>query len=162
MVCNRRKLTLRGRSYVSYDYHYFYIAIWILKLHLTELYKLKNERYQDARKRYEASKIGSSLKLLGATSQELLELFNQYHAVPPLSLLYDCLNSHITLFNAGEKKEKELVKMLENCDEYLSQTNNRKSEVDLSFVKYALARGYFALGIESKEYWNKGRQLLEQ
>jgi hypothetical protein len=161
MVCNRKKLALRGGSYVGFDFHYCYIAIWILKLHLSELYKLKSKGYQDALKRYKDTKIASSLQLLGETSHELLDLFKEYHAIPPLSLLYDCLDSSISLFNAGEKEPNELKKILKECEANFSQMNYNNNEIDSYFVRHALARGYFALGIKNKDYWEEGTKLLD-
>lgn len=160
MVYNRKKLALKGGSYVSFDFHYCYLAMWILKLHLAELYNLQNKRYQDALKRYRDTKIASSLHLLGETSHELLDLFRKYHAIPPLQLLYDCLDSSIALFNAGEKKPDKLKDILNDCEEYLPQMNNDKRKINPYFVEHALARGYFALGIKNKDYWENGKKLL--
>lgn len=161
LVCNRKNPAAQDHMYISFDRFFCHIAQWIIQLHTSELFKLKNTRYNDAKERYKYNKIISSLILLGKTSNELLELYNQYSAEPPLRLLYDCLDTHIALFNAGQKEKKEFIELLEKCKKYWFEGIDKPRKIDPNFVRYALARGYFALGVHDNRYWLAGKNLLD-
>ena len=160
VVCNRASPAFEGNVYVGYDRLFLRIAQWMLLLYISDLYKLNLERYEDAKRRYEDARIASSLILVGETADKLLDLYNRYCARPPLPFLYDCLDAHIALFNAKQIDEGKLRKVLENCEKHwLAEIQESQSE-NLDLVRCALARGYFALGIQKNKDWIKGKELL--
>lgn len=158
MVCNRKKPAFPGQVYVSYDNLCCDIAKWILQLHIIDSYRSVRRRYDDAKKRFEETNIASSLVLFAKTSEEFLDFFDKNCSPPPASLIYDCLNSYISLFNAGAVTKHDLENLLEECEKLRLKESK---EIDSNLVRNGIARGYFVLGIYDNQLWEKGRALLE-
>jgi len=162
VVCNRSNPALEEYMYVGYDRWFCNIARWVFALHTSDRYSLLLEKYKDARKRYEDAKSASSIILIGDTVVDLLAFYSQYNATSPLPLLYDCLDTHIALFSAGQKNENELRAVLEDCEKHWLARVQGDPVEDSDLVRCALARGYFALGIEYDDDWARGKQLLSE
>jgi len=158
MVCNRKKPAFPGQVYVSYDNLCCDIAKWILQLHIIDSYQTGKGRYADAKKRFAETNVASSLVLFAKTSEEFLAFFDKNCSTPPASLIYDCLNSHISLFNAGAVTKHDLENLLVECEKHRLE---EFKEIDSNLVRDAIARGYFVLGIYDNQLWEKGRALLE-
>ena len=160
VVCNRAEPALDELMYVSYDNGICDIVRWVLQLHISELYKLKSEKYQDTRNRYRSTKGVNSLSLVGETARDLLNLYRQYSAIPPSALIYECLNAYIALFNAKKVETKDLKTLLKNCETWLIAEKKGRNE-DLELIHFTLARGYCSLGVSRNKEWKKGKNLLK-
>jgi hypothetical protein len=160
VVCNRASPALEGNMYVGYDGWFCGIAQWVLGLYISDLYKLELRRYKDAKRRYEDTRIASSLILVGETAEKLLDLYDRYCARPPMLLLYDCLNAHVALFNARQIDEDKLRVVLDKCGKRWRTGVQESPSEDSDLVRCALARGYFVLGIQESGAWIKGTELL--
>lgn len=158
VACNRKEIALEDKRYLGYDRLFLGIAQWMLLIYISDRYKQNTERYQDSRVRYKDAKSMGALDLVGETAHGLLRLYIQYCARPPADLVYECLDTHIALFSANHQ-ESGLRTLLETCEKHWRE--EIQSNQDWIPVRAALARGYFAMGIQNDQDWIKGDQFLK-
>jgi len=162
MVCNRDSYAFEEyeRRYTTYDALLCEVTEGPLRLYVAGQYRLLKQRYDDAKQRYTEARSSSALMLVGDTAKDLLALYRQYLVTPPGTIVQDYIDAHVTLFNSKGIDASRLREVLEECEDgYLASI--RKSEPEgAALVCYALARGYFALGVQNNEDWVKGGKLI--